>query len=70
MKDTRLGMFMELIDEEIEDGAILEAIVEGGVSVRLQIATLLFVVSEFFVSSSSIFFIGSIAKRERLDTNW
>ena len=62
-------MFVELIDEEIEDGAILEAIVEGGVSVRLQIATLLFVVSEFFVSSS-IFFIGSIAKRERLDTNW
>ena len=63
-------MFVELIDEEIEDGAILEAIVEGGVSVRLQIATLLFVVSEFFVSSSSIFFIGAIAKRERLDTNW
>ena len=40
-------MFVELIDEEIEDGAILEAIVEGGVSVRLQIATSLFVVSEF-----------------------
>ena len=34
MKDTNLGMFVELIDEEIEDGAILEArIVEDGVSV-------------------------------------
>ena len=48
-------MFVELIDEEIEDGAILEAIVEGGVSVRLQIATLLFVVSEFLYHHHQFF---------------
>ena len=46
MKDTRLGLW-SWINEEIEDGAVLEAIVEGGVSVRLQTATLFFVVSEF-----------------------
>ena len=55
MKDTKLGKFVELIDEEIEDGAVLEAIVEGGVSVRLQIATLFFVVSEFLHYRKKIF---------------
>lgn len=59
MKDTKVGMFVELIDEEIEDGAVLEAIVEGGVSVRLQIATLFFVVSEFLHYRKKFLFIYS-----------
>ena len=41
MKDTNLGMFVELIDEIIEDGAVLEAIVEDGVSVGLKMTTFL-----------------------------
>ena len=39
MEDTNLGMFVELIDQVIEDGAVLEAIDYDGVSAGLRMTT-------------------------------